>query len=144
MAWHLFGQASPQSPLKPESTKVQQELIKLEDDWNNALVKGDVVFLNSVIAEDYMDTDPGGSVENKAQSLADLKTGDLKYSSAVNDQYKVHVYGDAAVLNYRSSVKGQFQGKDISGQYRITDTWVKLTGKWQCVSAHLSIMIGEK
>jgi hypothetical protein len=85
-----------------------------------------------------MDTDPGGAVESKKESLADLRSGDLKYTSAVNDEFTVHIYENAAVLNYRSTVKGQFKGNDVSGQYRMTDMWVKRDGRWQCVAAHQS------
>ena len=28
----------------------------------------------------------------------------------------------------------QYKGKDISGQYRFTDTWIKKAGRWQCVA----------
>ena len=47
---------------------------------------------------------------------------------------KVRVYGDAAVVLGRNTVKEQYKGKDISGQSRFTDTWVKKDGRWQCVA----------
>src|ERR1019366_4513539 len=144
MPWILFGQAGPRSATTTKSTSVEQELIKLEDGWNDALIKGDVAFLDPLMTEDYMDTDPCGAIENKAKSLADLKSGDLKYTSAVNGQYKVHIYENAAVLNYLCTVKGKFQGRDISGQYRVTDFWVKRADQWQCAAAHLSKMAEEK
>jgi ketosteroid isomerase-like protein len=136
--WLLSGQGSPQSEITPKSIKVEAALVKLEEQWNAALIKGDAAFLDALIADDYMDTDPGGVIENKAESLADLRSGDLKYTSMVNDDYKVHAYDDAAVLSYRSTIKGKFKGSDISGQYRMTDMWIKRGGRWLCVAAHQS------
>jgi ketosteroid isomerase-like protein len=140
MPWLLFGQASPRPDTPLKNASAEQKLIKLEDGWNDALVKSDAGFLDRLMTDDYMDTDPGGAVEDKAQSLAPLKSGDLKYTSAVNDQYKVHVYGNAAVINFCSTVKGKYQGRDIGGKYRVTDIWVKSAGHWQCAAAHLSKM----
>jgi ketosteroid isomerase-like protein len=56
----------------------------------------------------------------------------------VADDFKVRVYGDAAVVTFRITYKSQSKGKDTSGQERITDTRVKLAGRWQCVASHES------
>ena len=49
---------------------------------------------------------------------------------------KVRVFGNAAVVTGRTTIKGgKYKGKDISGQYRFTDTWVKRNGHWLCVAS---------
>jgi len=129
----VFAQAKPAAPAK--SASVEQELIKLENDWNNALVKRDVAALGRIKADDWTDIDPDGTIVTKAQSLASLKSGEDAFTSAVADEMKVRVYGDAAVALGRGTVKEQYKGKDISGQYRYTDTWIKMAGRWQCVAS---------
>jgi hypothetical protein len=119
-------------------------LIKLEEGWNDAFVKCDVAFLDRILADDYTDTCDDGTVATKAQDIANLKSGDLKFTSAVNDDYKVRVYGKAAVDTGRITMKAQYKGKDISGQYRWTDTWVKRAGQWQCVASHESKIVEKK
>jgi ketosteroid isomerase-like protein len=128
-----FAQAKPAAPAK--SASVEQELIKLENDWNNASVKRDVAALGKILADDWTAIDADGAVETKAQSLANLKSGEDAYTSAVADEMKVCVYGDAAVVLGRNTVKEQYKGKDISGQYRFIDTWIKKAGRWQCVAS---------
>ena len=142
--WLLFGQAKPQQAAPSKSASVEQELIKLEEGWGDALVKGDVAFLDRILADDYMDTCDDGTVATKAQDIADLKSGDLKVTSLVADESKVRVYGKAAVVTYRFTLKGQFKDKDISGQYRETDTWVKRAGHWQCVASQESKIVEKK
>lgn len=127
-----FAQAKPAAPAK--SASVEQELIKLENDWNNAEVKRDVAALSRILADDWTVADPEGTIVNKAQDLAEIKSGESVTTSAVADEMKVRVYGDAAVVVGRNTVKEQYKGKDFSGQYRFTDTWVKKDGRWQCVA----------
>jgi len=129
-----FAQAKPAAPA--QSASVEKELIKLENDWNNAMVKRDVAALSRIVTDDWTTIDPDdGTIMTKAQSLADLKSGEDVYTSAVGDEWKVRVYGDAAVVLSRETVKEQYKGKDVSGQYRFTDTWIKKAGRWQCVAS---------
>jgi len=130
--------AQAQTPAQTETGKVEQELITLENGWADAVVKKDVAFLDRILADDYLFTDPFGTVFNKAQTLASVKSGDDVVTSAVNDDMKVRVYGDVAVVTGRWTSKETLKSTDISGQQRWTDTWVKRAGRWQCVAGHSS------
>jgi ketosteroid isomerase-like protein len=126
----------------PALTEVEQhatqELITLEKGWSEAYLKKDIAFLDRILADDYVETNSEGNVTTKAEALADLKSGAYVPISGVQDNVKVRVYGDAAVATGRSTVKAQYKGKDASGQFQWTDTWVKLAGRWQCVAEHYS------
>jgi hypothetical protein len=130
-----------QKPAEPKGGSVEQELIKLENGWNDASVKRDVAFLDKILAEDITDTDAEGAVWTKTQDLQNVKSGDFALSSAVADTLKVRVYGGAAVVTGRNTIQGKFKGKDISGQYQFTDTWVKHADRWQCVASHGSKIV---
>ena len=132
-----------QTAVQPTSGSVEQELIRLEKEWADALVKHDLAFLDRILPDDYISTDSQGTVGTKTQEIAYLKSGDYVLISTVLDNFKVHVYGDAAVYSGRSTDKAQFKGKDISGQYQWTDTWVKRGGRWQCVASHGSRIAQE-
>lgn len=142
--WLLIQQAQAQPADAPKSASVEQELIKLEDGWVDAFIKGDAAYVDRVVADDFTDTDHEGHVSTKAEDIAMLKSGLFKITQAKNDMYKVHVYGETAIVTYRSIVKGEIGGKDISGQYRSTDTWVERAGHWQCVATHYSKIVEEK
>jgi ketosteroid isomerase-like protein len=128
----VFGQA------KPKGSPVEQALIKLENDWNDASMKRDVAVLGRMLADDYIFTDPDGVMFTKAQNLEMLKSGDDVVTSAVATDMKVRVYGNAAIVTGLNTVKEQLKGKDISGTYAYTDTWVKRPGSWVCVATHAS------
>ena len=67
-----------------------------------------------------------------------MKSGEDVVTSAAADDMKVRVYGNAAVVTGRYTVKEQFKGTDLSGPYRFTDTFIKRAGRWQCVATHSS------
>jgi ketosteroid isomerase-like protein len=129
-----------QTAVQPKSEGVEQELIKLENGWNDAMVKHDWAFLDQIIADDYTGTDFDGNVGTKSQFLESLKSGESVITSSITDDMKVRIYGDMAVVTGRTTtVNEQYKGKDISGQYRWTDTWVKdYLGRWRCVAEHVS------
>jgi ketosteroid isomerase-like protein len=133
-----------QAPAQPKSGSVEQELMKLEKEWGDAVVKHDWAFLDQILADDYTWTGPDGKVWSKAQTLASLKSGEDVVSSLVTDDVMVRVYGDTAVVTGRTTVKEQYKGKDISGQYRWTDMWVKHAGRWRCVADHSSRIVAQK
>ena len=119
---------------KPGNT--DQAVLSIEKEMLNALLKGDASASERYLADTYIFTGPDGEVSNKAQNVADLKSGDLKFQSASLDDAKVSVYGDTAIVTFASTDKGTYKGKDISGKTRWTDVFVKKNGKWQIVASH--------
>jgi hypothetical protein len=121
----------------------EQELLKLEMDWSNAEVKADIAFLDKILADEWVMTDADGVLWTKAESLAMLKSGEDRVSSEVPSEIKARVYGDAAVTTGIVTDKETLKGKDVSGTYRFTDTWIKRVGRWQCVASHSSKVAGK-
>jgi len=122
---------------------VEQDLLKLESNWGDALLKNDTAALERIYADEYLFTDSEGVTWNKPQDLANTKSGASKITSFKLEDMKVHVYGEAAVVTGKTILKGTFQGKDISGQHRFTDVFVKRAGRWQCVATQ-STLISKK
>ena len=119
---------------KAANINVQEELKKLENDRAQAVLKGDTAALDRMTADDYTVINISGQLLTKAQVFEAIKSGDLKYDQLENNDIQVRVYGDTAVLTGRTTQKGQFKGKDISGQTRFTRVYLKQHGKWQAVA----------
>jgi hypothetical protein len=125
-----------QTTAQPKGGSAEQELVKLENGWNDAMVKLELAFLDQILADDWMTGQSDGTVTTKAQLLANIKSGDYLATSVVLNGYKVHVYGDAAVFLCHYTEMSKTKGKDTSGKYQSTDTWVKIAGRWQCVASN--------
>jgi ketosteroid isomerase-like protein len=99
-----------------------------------AAVKG----LASILADSVTLIGSDGTLRNKADALAAMN--DRKYESAVEEELKVSVYGDAAVATGIWRAKGTEKGKPFEEVERFTDTYVKTGGQWKCVASHSSTM----
>ena len=127
-----FGQTKDKS--NKQTGNVEQALIHIEQEMDDAVVKGDTSPSERYLADNSIFTGPDGMVTDKARNIADLKSGDLKLESSKLDDMKVQVHGNTAVVTYGTTDKGTYKGKDISGKYRWTDVFVKHNGKWQIIA----------
>ena len=112
----------------PAST--EQAIMKLENDWCEALIKNDVAALNAILADDLTEVTPTGNVGNKSSILSGAKSTKVSVCKAGN--MNVRVYGNAAVA--RGVVT--YQDSSLSGDFQFTDTYVRRNGHWQCVATH--------
>jgi ketosteroid isomerase-like protein len=132
----LCGSALAQP--KPAAAGDEAALRAIEEKWDSASLKGDVAALGAIYADSFVTTDTDGKVRTKAEVLARVKSGEVKYSAAKADDLKIYVYGDAAVVNGRWTGKFTENGKPMSAVERFTDTFVRQNGQWRCVASHSS------
>jgi ketosteroid isomerase-like protein len=115
-------------------TAAEKALIKVENDWNTAFMKHDAKVFESLYATEYISTDPTGKTYNKAEGIKGDTSPNTVVTSAVLSDVKVHIYGQTGVVTGVNTIKATSDGKDISGEYRFTDVFVKRDGRWQCVA----------
>jgi uncharacterized protein (TIGR02246 family) len=127
-----------QSAQNSNNKNAEQAIRQLMSELSNAQQKGDTATLDRIWADDFTFTNSSGEVQTKAQRMAEIKSGELKFESLSRDDVQVRVYGDAAVVTSRGTVKGQRRGQDISGQSRGTSVYVKKQGRWQVVATHVT------
>ena len=115
----------------------------LELAWNHALEAKDAAALDMLLANSMVSVDIDGSMVNKKEFLASVKSPEYQPSQAVTEQSNVQMYGDAAVVAGIFRIKGMEKGKPYVHRERFVDTWVKINGTWQCV-ATTSALISAK
>jgi hypothetical protein len=111
---------------------VEGTLKKIEQELTDSILKSDNTAFEKYLASDYLGIGPDGVTQNKSELLADIKSGTLKLESSTLSDIKVQVAApDMAVVVYRTNDKGTYKGKDVTGEYRWLDVFVKRGGKWQ-------------
>lgn len=129
-----FQNAEAQTVTGAANSKIEQELLKANREYDAAIVAGDANVLDRIFADDFVYTNPDGEVKNKAQQLAFARSGDLKLESGQSDDVKVRVYGNTAVMTGRFTAKGQFKGKNLEINERYTAVWIKQNGRWRLIA----------
>jgi uncharacterized protein (TIGR02246 family) len=126
----------PSAGQKPAKDGTEDQTVrKVFDEYVTAIGHNDAAVLDRMWAADYTFVSPSGTVANKEQRLAGIKSGDTKFESFTCDDVTVHSLDkDAAVVIARATVKGRNQGQDLSGQYRVTSVLAKKDGHWQIVA----------
>lgn len=120
----------------PKADSDAQAVKGLEEKWAAAASKNDAAAVALILAESITWIGSDGTLQNKAEFLAAMK--DRNYKSAVVEDLKVSVYGDAAVAIGIWRANGTEKGKSFDEVDRFTDTFVKTGGQWKCVASHSS------
>jgi ketosteroid isomerase-like protein len=130
-AQEFKGQAPPETP----PTAEEQELITLERAWDAAFVAKDMRFVERVLADEFVATYGDGTRGDKAAEMAQTLDFDQRVDSSVLDSFRVHIYGETAVVWFSRHMTGPKAGKITSVSFRFVDVFVKRAGRWQCVSS---------
>jgi ketosteroid isomerase-like protein len=117
---------------------VSQALINLEKEWAKAGLAQDATALEKMLAPDYVYTNQDSEMATRSEMIAGMRSGATKYDTFTVEDMKVHVYGDAAVVTGKGSLKGKENGKTIDEVIRFTDTWVKRDGRWVCAATQVT------
>ena len=117
----------------PTSAQTEQEIRSLEGRLREAALAGATAVLNDLLADDYTNTDAYGLVRQKAQVIADVASGNSTFEAIGLDDISVSIYGDAAVLTAKRTVRGRNASRDPSGQFRQIRVYAKRLGRWQAV-----------
>ena len=115
----------------------EQEIRAAEKLWNESRVRADVAALGALLDEAWTVTHGDGTINTKAEYLADLKSGARKFFADVKqDDFAVRIYGDTAVAAGLSDSKVEYKGKPSGGALRFTRVYAKRDGRWVMIASH--------
>ncbi len=133
------SQAQANRKVEGSSRTVEAQLVGLERQLSEALAKQDAAVLKRLWSDDLVFTSPNGHLTNKTQRLAGQKpSAQPAQLSNINDEVRVRVYGNTAVVTVLTTWKGKAGTQEFSDQYQATHVWIKQRGRWQLIAAHVS------
>ena len=121
-----------------KSSLVEEELLKLENEFAEAIVRNDLEGIGRLVADDWIIIQPDGGIVDRARFFEVIKSGALTHEMMESEDLRVRVYGDSAVVTAITRTKGKFMRQEFSTQERATDVFVKRDGRWLCVLTHLT------
>lgn len=130
---HVFGEQETSSP------GAEQEVLQAIEKYRSAILNRDTAALEQIWADDYTFVNGAGEVLSKAQRLQNIKSGATSLDSVTQGaDVKVRTSRDTAVVTSRVTIKGQYSGKEASGQYRSMLVWLKGPSGWQLIANQLT------
>ena len=134
-----YASAQTQKKETHPTWSIESQLVELERQLSDALVKQDAVTLDRLWSRDLVFTFPSGTMSDKSKRIAAQKPSEASaVSTNINDLVKVYMYGKTAVVTVLSTWKGKAGTQEYSEQYQATHVWAKQQGRWQLVAAHVS------
>jgi len=116
-------------------------LLQLEDDMARAWVQRDTQTLERILADDYTLAGTADALIGKTEYIAGLHNPEFETDSAIVDELRIRVYGDAAVVTGRAVYKGRSKKRgSYVHRFRFTDTFIRHDGTWKCVATHASAL----
>jgi ketosteroid isomerase-like protein len=119
------------------------EVLKADDERNEALQKGNVAALEHIYADDLVYANATGALLTKQQHLADLKAKTLHFISFKHEDVKATVHGDTGLVTGVSKSEVEYKGSVSKSNRRFLNVFSKRDGRWLCVG-HFETNISER
>jgi hypothetical protein len=137
----------------PDQEAAKKAVLKSETLFDQAMLANDTQTLSGVWADDFLHAGTGGEILNKAERLAQLKSGAVKYDALQRDDVRVAAYEDTVVVSgrYTSTLLIRDSGSwgpggishlespgRLSGIALFTHVYARLNGRWQMILEHVT------
>jgi len=109
-------------------------LRKLNQDFIDSVQRSDVRRFEQILADDFLNSNPDGSLVDRAGFLAQIARPAAIANLAAHDVL-IRPVGDVAIIHGRTAYT-KADGQPGSGRY--TDVWARRQGRWLCVAAHVT------
>ena len=118
---------------KNASSAHVEALRKLNQDYIDSVSKSDVRRFEQLLAEDFLNSNPDGSLVDRAGFLAQIARP-MAVSNFQCEDVRIRVLGDFAIIHARTTYR-KADGQAGAGRY--TDIWALREGRWLCVAAQV-------
>ena len=117
----------------------EQQILRLFEDADRALIAADLVGLSRIFADDYIQYDESGKSSTKQDVINSLKTGAIRYLSMISTGRRIRLSTDQLAIVHGSEEDDVEQGgRRFSVSYIYMDVVVKRDGRWQIVGSQLA------
>jgi len=107
----------------------------LNRNYLRAVEESDVRWFDANLSDDFLNSNPDGSIVDRAGFLAQIgKPSSVK--NIAGSDIRIRLLGDFAFIHARTDYVKVADGSKGFGRY--TDIWQKRDDRWLCVSAHVT------
>ena len=116
-----------------KGSAVEQEILKLEQQWVDALLKGNADALETLYADGMIYTHTNASTDGKASYIKKIRDKASVYDKLDREDIKVSVFGDTAVVTTHWRVTSHSGTTVHDTNARYVHVYSRIKGRWQMV-----------
>jgi uncharacterized protein (TIGR02246 family) len=121
----------------------EQQILKLFEDGDRALVASDAAELSRIFSDDYVQYDDAGRTSTKQDLIGKLRSGAIRYVSMVSTGRSIRTLRDDVAIVHGSEVDVVEQGGErVPVRYVYMDVVMRRDGRWQIVGSQLAVARG--
>jgi ketosteroid isomerase-like protein len=106
-----------------------------ERQWAESVATSDASVLERILDDDFVWIYPDGTKMNKAQAIADARSGPGTFVSNHLDEVSIRFYGKTAVAQGSESWVRKDGAGEKKGRFVWTDVWVERDDRWKIVAS---------
>lgn len=135
--------ASDSATTQNRPDTASSKILALESKWNAAYMRGDIVAMDSLLADDFVITQEDGSTFSKSGYIAHNGNSTLHVQISDMSDLRVRMHNNTAVVTGAYHEKGTSKGKPYEFHDRFTDVWMNLKGAWRLIVSHYSVPVNQ-
>lgn len=117
----------------------KKAVASLDTQYQAAVKQNDAVTMGRILADDFILVTGSGKVYNKADLLAEARSGRVVYEHQEDTAQTVRIWGDTAVITAKLWEKGTDSGKSFDYTVWFSDTYVRTSSGWRYVFGQSSL-----
>jgi ketosteroid isomerase-like protein len=128
-------------PAYPGITKEdnRHQIDRLEDAFRSALLTSNTKAMDALLDKEYMAITPAGTLESREDTLENLRSGKIHFTTLDVSDRKVRFYGSTAVVTSQVTIDATTPDGPVSGNYWYTRVYARnAQGQWKVVSFEAS------
>ena len=117
----------------------EQQILKLFEDGDRALMAADATELSRIFADDYVQYDESGKSSTKKDVIDNLASGAIRYVSMISTGRRIRLLSDeVAVVHGSEEDEVEQRGRRFPVSYIYMDVVIRRGRNWQIVESQLS------
>ena len=116
----------------------EREIIRLFEDGDRALMSADLLEIERIYADDYVQADESGALSTRADLIRNLTSGRIRFLSMKSTGRQVRLFDDFAVVHGSEEDEIERDGQRASVRYVYMDIVMRRRGRWQIVASQLA------
>jgi ketosteroid isomerase-like protein len=124
----------PRVTVAQTQEKTELEIKSLDARRLEALTQGDLQALDRILSKDLVYTHASGWRQTKAEFLASIRSGELRYHAFVMHDVSMRGYGNALIVTGDAAAKVKAKGQELDVSLLFLEAYVKQEGRWQLVA----------